>query len=357
MKKVLFALSFIVLVGLQALAQTTNVTGTVTDATDGSPIPGVSVFVKGTTIGTVTTPDGTYALAVPNDATAVVFSFVGMTTQEVPYTGQTTIDAVMQSDAVDVGEVLVVAYGTTTKEAFTGSASVVGAKELETRAVTSAVQAIEGTATGVQVLSSSGQPGSSPQIVIRGVGTLNGSSDPLFIVDGVQYEGGLSNINPEDVESMTILKDANSTALYGARAANGVVVITTKSGKKSDGLRVNASASYGVISQAVPNYEEVSPGQYYEAMFQSYKNALAADSEFTGDPALESSQKIADRLAYNPFNVPNDQIVDVNGVLNPNARVIAKSLDWYDALTQQGKREQYSVNVSGGNEKYDVYFS
>ncbi|MBK3517381.1 SusC/RagA family TonB-linked outer membrane protein [Carboxylicivirga marina] len=358
MKKVLFALSIMVMVGLQAIAQTANVTGTVTDAADGSPIPGVSVFVKGTTIGTVTTPDGTYNLAVPNDATAIVFSFVGMTTQEVAYTGQTTINAVMQSDAVDVGEVMVVAYGTTTKEAFTGSASVVGAKDLETRAVTSAVQAIEGSATGVQVLSSSGQPGSSPQIVIRGVGTLNGVSDPLFIVDGVQYEGGLSNINPEDIESMTVLKDANSTALYGARAANGVVVITTKSGKKGDGgLKVNVSASYGTISQAVPNYDEVSPGQYYEAMFQGYKNALAADDEFTGDPALEASLKIADRLAYNPFNVPNDQIVDVNGVLNPNAQVIAKSLDWYDALTQKGKREQYSINLAGGNEKYDVYFS
>ncbi|MCU4157813.1 SusC/RagA family TonB-linked outer membrane protein [Carboxylicivirga sp. A043] len=358
MKKVLFALSFIVLVGLQALAQTTNVTGTVTDAADGSPIPGVSVFVKGTTIGTVTTPDGTYTLAVPNDATTIVFSFVGMTTQEVAYTGQSTVNAVMQSDAVDVGEVMVVAYGTTTKEAFTGSAAVVGAKELETRAVTSAVQAIEGNATGVQVMSASGQPGSSPAIIIRGVGTLNGSTAPLYIVDGAQYEGGLSNINPEDIESMTILKDANSTALYGSRAANGVVVITTKSGKKRDGgLRVNVSASLGTLTQAVPNYDEVSPGEYYELMWEGYKNSLIDGGASAGDAAIQASAEIADRLAYNPFNVPDDQIVGTDGVLNPNAQVITKGLDWYDALSRTGQREQYSINVSGGNDKYDVYFS
>jgi len=156
---------------------------------------------------------------------------------------------------------------------------------------------------------------------------------------------------------MTILKDANSTALYGARAANGVVVITTKSGKKGDGsLRVNVSANYGTITQAVPNYDEVSPGEYYQLMFQGYKNSLIANG-FAGDAGLEASTKIADRLAYNPFNVPSDQIVDANGQLNPNARVVMKGLDWYDALSQRGSREQYSINVAGGTDKYDVYFS
>ncbi|WP_289054617.1 SusC/RagA family TonB-linked outer membrane protein [Carboxylicivirga marina] len=351
MKKVLFALSIMVMVGLQAIAQTANVTGTVTDAADGSPIPGVSVFVKGTTIGTVTTPDGTYNLAVPNDATAIVFSFVGMSTQEVAYTGQANIDAVLESDALGLDEVIVTAFGTTTKEAFTGSADVVGAKELSSRNVTSPIAAIEGKATGIQFTSASGQPGSSPGIVIRGVGTLNGSSDPLYIVDGVQFEGDLNTINQGDIESFTILKDASSTALYGSRAANGVVMITTKSGNKG-GIKTSVSAQVGVVSRAIANYDEVSPGQYYETMWEALKNSSAGG----GDPSYASAN-IYNNLGYNPFNVANDQIVGTDGKLNPNAKVIYKSLDWYDAMEQTGVRTNYNVNIGGGGDDHKVFFS
>ena len=351
MKKVLFALSLVVLVGLQALAQTTSVTGTVTDAGDGSPIPGVSVFVKGTTIGTVTTPDGTYNLAVPNDAATLVFSFVGMTTQEVAYTGQANINVVLESDALGLDEVIVTAFGTTTKEAFTGSADVVGAKELSSRNVTSPIAAIEGRATGIQFTSASGQPGSSPGIVIRGVGTLNGSTDPLYIVDGVQFEGDLNTISQDDIESFTILKDASSTALYGSRAANGVVMITTKSGDKG-AIRTSVSAQVGVVSRAISNYDEVSPGQYYETMWEALKNSSAGN----GDPVY-ASENIYNNLGYNPFNVANNQIVGTDGKLNPSAQVMYKSLDWYDAMEQTGVRTNYNVNIGGGGEKHKVFFS
>jgi len=351
MKKVLFALSLVVLVGLQALAQTSSVTGTVTDAGDGSPIPGVSVFVKGTTIGTVTTPDGTYNLAVPNDAATLVFSFVGMTTQEVAYTGQANINVVLESDALGLDEVIVTAFGTTTKEAFTGSADVVGAKELSSRNVTSPIAAIEGRATGIQFTSASGQPGSSPGIVIRGVGTLNGSTDPLYIVDGVQFEGDLNTISQDDIESFTILKDASSTALYGSRAANGVVMITTKSGDKG-AIRTSVSAQVGVVSRAISNYDEVSPGQYYETMWEALKNSSAGN----GDPVY-ASENIYNNLGYNPFNVANNQIVGTDGKLNPSAQVMYKSLDWYDAMEQTGVRTNYNVNIGGGGEKHKVFFS
>ncbi|MBR8537207.1 TonB-dependent receptor [Carboxylicivirga sediminis] len=351
MKKVLFALSFIVLVGLQALAQNTNVTGTVTDAADGTPIPGVSVFVKGTTIGTITLPDGTFTLSVPNDAATIVFSFVGMTTQEVAFNGQVTINVVLESDALGLEEVIVTAFGTTTKEAFTGSAAVVGAEELSSRNVTSPIAAIEGRATGIQFTSASGQPGSSPDIVIRGVGTLNGSTDPLYIVDGVQYEGSLNTISQDDIESFTILKDASSTALYGSRAANGVVMITTKSGTKG-AIRTSVSAQVGVVSRAISNYDEVSPGQYYETMWEALKNSSAGG----GDPAYASAN-IYNNLGYNPFNVANNQIVGTDGKLNPGARIIYKSLDWYDAMEQTGVRTNYNVNVGGGGDKHKVFFS
>ena len=242
------------------------------------------------------------------------------------------------------------AYGTSTKEAFTGSANVVGQAELQQRNVTSPIAAIEGNATGVQFTSAAG-PGASPNIVIRGVGTLNGDTDPLYIVDGIQYEGALNTINQEDIESLTILKDAASTSLYGSRAANGVVIITTKRGKKG-GLRVSASAQSGFVTNSIGQYDQISPGQYYESMWEAFKNSSAGG----GDPQF-ASDNIYNQLGYNPFNVPNDQIVDTNGQLNPNAQVIYKSLDWFEELQQTGYRTNYNVNVSGGADDHTVFFS
>jgi len=246
---------------------------------------------------------------------------------------------------------VVTAYGLTTKEAFSGSADVIGADELAKRNVTSAISAIEGKATGVQFTSPSGQPGSSPDIIIRGVGTLNGSSRPLYVVDGIQFEGALSIINQDDIESITVLKDASSTALYGSRAANGVVLITTKSGSNS-GTTVSASVQYGIVSRAVPLYAEVTPGQYYESMWQALKNSSAGD----GDPTF-ASENIYNNLGYNPFDVANDQIVGTDGKLNPNANVIYKSLDWYEVMEQDATRKNYSVNVSSGGEDHRIFFS
>ncbi|MCU4176681.1 SusC/RagA family TonB-linked outer membrane protein [Carboxylicivirga sp. N1Y90] len=362
MKKVLLALSFVVICGLQSLmAQTTEITGTVTDAGDGFPIPGISVFVKGTTVGTVTRPDGTYALEVPENAETLVFSFIGMSTQEILIEGRSVINVAMKSDAEDLDEVIVVAYGTAKKSSFTGSAGVVGAEELESRTVTSVTQALEGATTGVQVTSGSGQPGSSPEIRIRGIGTLNGTADPLFIVDGATYENGLENIDPNDIASMTILKDASSTALYGSRAANGVVLITTKKGKSGAGSKVNfnASAVVGVVTQAIPYYETANPSEYYELMFESYKNSLifGKSNMDPADAAIKASAEIYDKLKYNPFNVANDQIVGTDGRINPNARVTMPGLNWYEPLEQTGKRQNYSVTANGGGENHDFMFS
>lgn len=352
MKKLI--LTLFALACIQVVFAQQKITGTVTSADDGLPIPGVSVFVKGNqTLGTATNIDGEYTLSVPSDAEVLVFTAVGMMEVEKTIGGQTVIDVVMESASLSMDEVIVVAYGTSTKEAFTGSAEVIGAKELENRPLTSSIGAIEGAAAGVQVISASGQPGSSPEIVIRGVGTLTGDTDPLYIVDGIQYEGSIANLNSEDIESMTVLKDAASTALYGSRAANGVVMITTKTGERAKGIQVNASATIGTISIGVPFYDKASPGQYYELMGQAYKNALIAN----GDNADNYHEDIAARLGYNPFNVANNDILGPDGKLNPNASVIAKSLDWNDALTQQGQRESYNLSLAKGGEDYNVFFS
>ena len=331
-----------------ALSQEKTISGTVSDDS-GIPLPGATVLVKGTVTGTSTDFDGLYSIKVNQGAT-LVFSFVGYATKEVTVGSSNTINISMQQDNT-LDEVIVVAYGTTTKEAFTGSASVVSSQELLNRNVTSPIAAIEGRATGVQFTSTNGQPGSSPSIVIRGVGTLNGSSDPLYIVDGIQYEGSLNTINQEDIASFTILKDAASTSLYGSRAANGVVIITTKSGSKG-AIKVNASVQTGFVSRAVPVYDQMSPGQYYETMWEALRNTSAAG----GDPAYATAN-IYSQLGYNPFNVPNDQIVGVDGRLNPNAQVVYQTLDWFDFMEQTGFRQNYNVNVSGGGDNHRVFFS
>lgn len=341
---------FLLLFVQVSFAQTNTITGTVSDS-NGLPLPGASVVIKGTSQGVQTDFDGNYSINAQSGQT-LVFSYIGYNTQEVPIGVQNTINVQMQEDAQALDEVIVTAYGTSTKEAFTGSASVVSAQELEIRTVTSPIAAIEGRATGVQFTTPQG-PGSSPGIVIRGVGTLNGSTDPLFIVDGVQYEGSLNTINQEDIESFTILKDAASTSLYGSRAANGVVIITTKSGRKASGTQVNASMQYGLVSTSQWQfYEEVTPGEYYETMWEALKNSAAGD----GDPAFASAN-IYNNLGYNPFNVPNDQIVGTNGQLNPNAQVIYQSLDWYDFMSRTGVRQNYNVNVSSGGEDHKLFFS
>ncbi|CAM1345593.1 SusC/RagA family TonB-linked outer membrane protein [Tenacibaculum amylolyticum] len=328
-------------------SQSVSVSGTVTDA-NGS-LPGVSIVIDGTSKGTESDFDGKYTIAAKK-GDVLVFTFLGYKEVKKTVGNSSTINVVMEENNDLLDEVVVVAYGTTTKDAFTGSASVIGVEDLKTRNVTSPIAAIEGRATGVQFTSAAG-PGASPNIVIRGVGTLNGDTDPLFIVDGVQYEGALNTINQEDIESFTILKDAASTSLYGSRAANGVVIITTKKGTKG-GVKVNFSTQTGIVTNGIANYEQLTPGQYYEVMWEALKNSSAGG----GDPVFASAN-IYNQLGYNPFNVANDQIVGTDGKLNPNAQVIYKSLDWFDELQQIGIRQNYNVNISAGSKDHSVFFS
>ncbi|MDN3596364.1 SusC/RagA family TonB-linked outer membrane protein [Zunongwangia endophytica] len=340
----------LVLCGQLLFAQQKTVAGKILDES-GLPLPGVNVIEDGTSNGTQTDFDGEYKIRVETGAT-LIFSYVGFVTKRIVVGTDDVYDITLNTDSAALDEVLVVAYGTTTKESFTGSASTIKAEQLEQRSLTSPLSAIEGNSTGVQFLSASGQPGSSPNIIIRGVGTLNGDTDPLIIVDGVQFEGALNALNQNDIESMTVLKDAASTSLYGSRAANGVVLITTKNGKGSQELRVNVDSQIGVVNRAISLYDNVNPGEYYELMWQGYKNSLDVDN-----PEAEASATIFNRLGYNPFNVPNDQIVQENGQLNPEAEVIAKGLDWYEPLERTGERMFNSVDVSAGGEDHNVFFS
>ena len=216
---------------LAAQAQNISVKGKVTDSGN-APLVGVGVFIEGTATGTVTGSDGTWSISdIPSDAT-LTFSSIGYVTQKVHVAGKSVIDVILQEDIIEneLGEVMVVAYGTAKKSSFTGSASVVKGDELQKRVTGNITKSIEGTVAGLQVTSGGGQPGEGASVMIRGIGSVNAVSTPLYVVDGIPYDGSLSAINPADIESLTVLKDASAGALYGARGANGVIVITTKKG-------------------------------------------------------------------------------------------------------------------------------
>ena len=361
MKKIAIILSLLLLMGSLALyGQDRQITGTVTSSADNLPIPGVSIYVKGSTVGTISDVDGKYTLEVPADATTIVFSFVGMKTLELPIEG-TVLDATLEPDVLGLEEVVIISYGTARKQSLTGSAAVIDSKKIEGRSVTSIGQIITGSTTGVQTTAGSGQPGSSPSIRIRGVGTLNTSAAPLIILDGAEYSGALSSINPTDIESMTILKDASSTALYGSRAANGVIIITTKKGAKgSESMNVTFKAQGGLIDKALPFYEKVNAFDYYELQAEAFAQSRFASG---ADPTIVDArsyayQNIFSQLRYNPFvGTPNDQIIGSDGQINPNAEIGFPDLDWYDAAMQTGYRQNYDLSLSGGSEKASYFYS
>ncbi|WP_372950210.1 SusC/RagA family TonB-linked outer membrane protein [Mariniphaga sp.] len=244
MKKILFFFLCSIF-SLGIFAQEITLRGVITAADDGLPLPGVSVIVKGTTTGTVTNFDGMYELQVPSDA-LMQYSFIGMQTQEIPVNGRTEINVVLESEAFDVDEVVVVGYGTQKKSLVTGAIAKIGGEELQRTSDMRVTQALQGKTAGVVISNNSGQPGDQVSIRIRGIGT-NGDAEPLYIVDGLPMSGaGTDFLNSNDIESIEVLKDAASAAIYGARGANGVILITTKSGVKGEKFTVSYDGYYGV---------------------------------------------------------------------------------------------------------------
>ena len=244
-KKILFIALLLSTITMQSiLAQKLNISGTVSD--DSGPLPGASVIVKGTITGASTDFDGNYTIQA-NSGDILVFSYVGMTPKEVSVGIETVINIVLESDN-QLDEVVVVAYGTSSKEAITGSVAKISTADIQKRTVSSISSAIEGSTTGVLASAPSGQPGSGQNIRIRGFGSFGSSNSPLYVVDGIPINGSINAINPSDIESITILKDAGSTALYGNKAANGVILITTKKGKLGKG-QLNVSYSTSVIQE------------------------------------------------------------------------------------------------------------
>ena len=277
---------------------------------------------------------------------------------------------VLHADDEMLDEVLVVAYGTAKKSAFTGSASTIKADKIEARTVSNVTNALAGQVAGVQITQTNGQPGTSASIRIRGVGSMSASNSPLYVVDGVPYDGEISAINPQDIESMTVLKDAAANAIYGARGANGVVLITTKRGERGE-AKVTFDAKWGSNKRGVPNYDVMTdPAMYYETAYRALYN-----SQFYNGKSASESYAYADRvlldannggLGYLVYTVPEGQkLIGTNFKLNPNATLgysdgsyYYTPDDWYDEIFGKGNlRQEYNVTISGASDKLSYYVS
>lgn len=361
MRKLLFGSWLLsLLFCLPVLAQDVAVIGRVTSSDDNAGLPGVSVTVKGTSRGTTTDADGNFKINTPSSG-RLVFSYVGFATQEITVGNQSNIKVTLVTDASNLEEVVITSFGTAKRAAFTGSAGVVTAEKLKERPITNFAQALAGSAPGIQTTAGSGQPGTAPVIRIRGFGSISSGNDPLYVVDGIPYTASIANINAQDIENITVLKDAASTALYGSRAANGVVMVTTKKGAR-DRSTISVNMTKGVNTRALPEYYRVGTEQYYPLMWEQYRNSVAyrATNPLSMSAAnLSATNTLSALVGYNVYDVPFNQLVNTDGQMNPNARLIYSpdDLNWEKPLMRQGNRDEINMSFAGGQSKSDYFLS
>ncbi|MGA9591140.1 MAG: SusC/RagA family TonB-linked outer membrane protein, partial [Salegentibacter sp.] len=339
-------------------AQEKTVTGSVVDE-EGLPLPGVNVIVKGTNNGTQTDFDGNYSITA-GEGQSLVFSYVGFTTQEKLIGAENKIDIVLNIDTGTLQEVVVVGYGTATKQSFTGTATKVDGEVLNRKSVANVSQALAGEAAGVRVINTSGQPGTEATIRIRGIGSVNGNRDPLYVVDGVPFNGSISSINPADIESTTILKDAAATAIYGARGANGVIVINTKDGKAGQSY-VEVEVKSGQNFQLLPRYNTIkSPEKYIELSYESIANE--GQYGYDSDPTEWANAYLFSRYGiaakYNMWGVPASDLIDpATGKVREGVTRQYNPENWEDYAFQSSNRTETNLRMSGGSEKSTYYAS
>lgn len=357
-KLFLAALSVLLAVGVSA--QNITVTGNVTDASTGEGIPFASVIVKGTTQGVAADADGYYAIEMPADG-ALEFSSIGYMTQEIAVEGKTFVNAELEPDNEFIDETIVVAYGVQKKSSFVGAAEQISGEKLQSMSSSNISKSLEGAVAGLQTSSSSGTPGSSANIIIRGLGSVSASQSPLLVVDGVPYEGSLNSISSNDIESITVLKDAAANSMYGARGSNGVIIITTKRGT-ADRVSVTFDAKVGVNSRGVPTYDVITnPGDYYELTWESIRNSVYYGGQMSLGQAnaYASGSLINEYLLYNVYKgVGNTELIDpTTGKLSPYAYNLKWTDNWNKDVFRNGIRQEYNVTASGGSDNTQAYMS
>lgn len=377
MKKHVQLVVFALLACCVASYAQTSVRGSVVNSTTKAPMAGVSVLAKGGGASAVTRSDGSYSLSVPASATSLVFQFVGFKTQEVAIGGRSSINIELEEAVEALNDVMVVAYGTAKKTSFTGSASVIKQDDIKDVPSTSFQNALVGRTAGLQVTSSSGEAGATPSIRIRGIGSMNASNEPLYVIDGVPVisgdQGSLSNsyigsnnvmntLNPADIETITILKDAAASSLYGSRAANGVVVITTKRGKKGKPT-VHLSSSIGITpSWATDNYESAGVQEQINMLYRIlYDNKTSA-----GQTAAQANSYALTQI-NNKFNKHGYKFATTGTALSDNVNITGMTdgivnregsyFDWDKAYFGTGIYQTNDLSVSGGDENTTYYTS
>jgi TonB-linked SusC/RagA family outer membrane protein len=359
------------LLTVELSAQNLNVTGKVIDA-EGHVLPGTAIFIKGTTIGVTTNADGGYVLENVPNGSILEFKLVGFVTQEVKVSSdQTVVDVILQAETELLDEVMVVAYGTTKKSAFTGSATVLNADDISKHVTANVANTLVGAVPGLQMRGSSGAPGAgNGSINIRGIASMYAGTNPLVIVDGAPYTASLTNILPSDVESVTVLKDAASAALYGARGAAGVIIVTTKKGVTQNAV-INADIRVGVNTRSIQDYDVIKdPAQYYEAYYSQLHNYYYYGQGYDAERANSSAnEKMLGDLGYNVYTLPeNELLIGMNGKLNPNATLGRRYTyegteyymqpdDWTDLAYKSALRQEYNVSVNGGSDRASFYSS
>lgn len=344
-----------------------TVSGTVTDSETGEPLPAVNVFVKGTTIGVSTEVDGSFELSVPDDAEILVFRYIGYVTQEVLVQGRSIVDVSLDADIMAFADVVVVGYGTQQRTEITGAISSVRAEELQNVPVSSFENALQGRMAGVNVAESTGEPGSSPQILIRGTGSISAGNTPLYVIDGVPISATsnlqsavgsqrgsfqppsanpLATINPKDIESIEVLKDASAAAIYGSRGSNGVILITTKSGSAG---RTNIEFSaYSGVSTVFNQPDMMNASELIAYTQDARNNNYLQEIALGNQPANPSYNPAtnAGRPNVGNFLIP-DQYVNWNGT----------DTDWLDLVLSPATMQNYDLSISGGNETTTYSFS
>ncbi|NMH26710.1 SusC/RagA family TonB-linked outer membrane protein [Flavobacterium silvaticum] len=338
-----------------AFAQQKTVTGTVTSAADKMPLPFVNVKVQGVAGGIQTDIDGKYSISVSVGQT-LEFSFTGMQTVAQKVGANSTINITMQEDSTLLDDVVVVGYGTTTKEQFTGTAAKVDMKSVQAKTQSNITQALRGEVAGVNVITTNGAPGSDATIRIRGFGSVNGNRDPLYVVDGAPFSSDISAINPADIENMTILKDAAATSIYGSRGANGVILITTKKGKAGKSV-ISVDFKTSINTQMLPTYSVIdSPEEYIETAWSAQRNRAFLNGE--ANPAVWASNNLYATGTttgidphYNIWNVDGSQLIDpATGKVAAGVQRKYTPTKWSDAAFRTAYRQEANLQMSGGNE-------
>lgn len=327
-----------------AQAQSRTVSGKVSDI-GGSALPGVSVTVKGTTQGAITDANGKFSLQAGNNA-ILVFSYIGFKAQEVALGNKTTIDVSLEEDAASLNEVVVVGYGSQKKSQTTGAISSVSAKQIQEMPITSLGQAMQGRVAGVDVSQSGSKPGSVPKILIRGRRSFNAGNDPLYVVDGIPLSAGYEDLNPSDVQSMEVLKDATATAIYGARGANGVVLVTTKRGAVKGKTTVSFD-TYGGVSKPLDKIQLFSGPEFLEYVREAYR-ATNLYKDAAGNPVPTG---VGDAAADAKVAVLGGDPAVARGIAN------GTNTDWQDLILQNGVMQNHSLGIQGGNDKTQFYIS